>query len=344
MAAFVGRTAGKAVVPQAVVDEHVEAAGLDVDQRWAVEQLTGEGQQIAALIAPAGAGKTRTVGAAVAAWRDAGYQVVGLAPSARAAAELSAATGDRADTVAKWLNDHNSHRSVAAGAVLVVDEASMLATTDLAALTDTVQRCGAKLVLVGDPAQIGPVQRAGGLLADVARRVEAAELTTVHRFTQPWEAHSSQLLRHGEPTVLDAYADRDRIHPALDSEAALDAVHARWAAALRDGQDALMMARSRADVDALNHRARTAAQADGIVAGPILAQAGGRDWQAGDLLGTRRNDRRLPVGETHVRNGDRFTVVAAAPAGGLVVEDLTGRGRSVLPRRLPGPACHLRLG
>ena len=68
-----------------------------------------------------------------------------------------------------------------------------------------------------------------------------------------------------------------------------------------------MLARSRADVDALNHRSRTAAVADGTVNGPVLGHAAGRDWQSGDLLRTRRNDRRLPVGDNHVRNGDRFT-------------------------------------
>ena len=333
-AATAGRIAGCGVVPEATATACAEAAGLGDDQRAAVRQLTGAGQQIAVLIAPAGAGKTRTVGAAAAAWRQAGYHLVGLAPSARAAAELSAATGSRAETVAKWRRDTergSAAAAVGAGTVLVVDEASMLGTDDLAALTDAVQAGGAKLVLVGDPAQIGPVERAGGLLPDIARRVDAVELSTVHRFTHTWEAQASQLLRRGEPTVLDVYARQDRIHPEPDAEAALDAVHARWQHAVDAGQDALMMARSRTDVDALNHRARTAALAAGTVGGPVLVHAGENDWQAGDILRARRNDRRIKVGGTHVRNGDRFRVLALAPAGGLVVDDLAGHGCAVLP-------------
>jgi len=341
LTASAGRTAGRGVVRAPVARVAAEAAGLSADQRAAVDGLTGGGQQIAVLIAPAGAGKTRTVGAAAAAWRAAGYDVVGLAPSARAAVELSAAVGARADTVAKWLHDqdatgvpggHPPGRGLGAGTVLVVDEAAMLATTHLAALSHATAS-GGKLVLVGDPAQIGPVEAAGGLLPDLARRVGAVELSTVHRFTHPWEAQASQLLRQGESAVLNLYAGQDRIHPAVDADAALDAVHTRWAEAVRGGQDALMMARSRADVDALNHRARAAALKAGAVCGPVLVTAAGMDWQAGDLLRTRRNDRRLPVGDTHVRNGDRFCVVTAAPDGGLVVEDLTGRGRTVLPHR-----------
>ena len=56
------------------------------------------------LTAPAGAGKTTTLGAAARIWENAGFRVVGLAPSARAAAELAKATGGTADTLAKWLH------------------------------------------------------------------------------------------------------------------------------------------------------------------------------------------------------------------------------------------------
>jgi hypothetical protein len=61
---------------------------------------------------------------------------------------------------------------------------------------------------------------------------------------------------------------------------------------------------------------------------------------AGDLLRTRRNNRQLALGESHVRNGDRFRVLGPAPTGdgsgtagepGLMVEDLNGRGRTSLP-------------
>jgi ATP-dependent exoDNAse (exonuclease V) alpha subunit len=69
-----------------------------------------------------------------------------------------------------------------------------------------------------------------------------------------------------------------------------------------------MLARTRVDVDALNERARAAALAAGEITGPVTA-AGGRDWQAGDVLRARRNDRRLIIGDGHVRNGDRFQVL-----------------------------------
>lgn len=126
------------------------------------------------------------------------------------------------------------------------------------------------------------------------------------------------------------YRAANRLHPCADGDTALDSVFEHWAAARADGQDALMLARTRLDVDALNLRARAAAVTADEVTGPVTV-AGGRHWQAGDVLRARRNDRRLKVGDGHVRNGDRYQVLGPGPDGGLIVEVLTGRGRIVLP-------------
>jgi len=134
----------------------------------------------------------------------------------------------------------------------------------------------------------------------------------------------------GLSAVLATYVAQGRIHPAASHDAALDAVFAHWQQASVAGHDALMMARSRADVNRLNERAREAARAAGAVTGPEI-RIGTMTWQAGDLLRTRRNDRRLPVGGSYVRNGERFRVLGPGPGGGLLVEDLAGRGRAALP-------------
>ena len=57
------------------------------------------GSQLA--IAPAGAGKTTAMRALTLAWTEDGGQVIGLAPSAAAAAVLAEHTGIHTDTLAK---------------------------------------------------------------------------------------------------------------------------------------------------------------------------------------------------------------------------------------------------
>jgi len=327
---------------------HARALGLDVGQYQAVLELAGNGDFLSVLTAPAGAGKTRTLGAAAAAWEHAGYRVVGLAPSARAAAELADATGGHTDTLAKWLHTRDRLLQIPVGAperawaglddrtVLILDEASMASTLDLDQLVTAAAAHAAKVVLVGDPAQIGVVNGPGGMLAALVHTGHASSLDRIHRFTHPWERQASLGLRTGDQTVLADYQAEGRLHPCPDSDSALDGVFSHWTQARQAGQDALMLARTRVDVDALNTRARTAAVTGGQVTGPTITTGDGTVWQEGDLLRTRRNNRSLPLGDSHVRNGDRFRVLGPGPKGsageqGVIVEDLAGRGRTVLP-------------
>ena len=333
-----GRQGGYGHVPLTALMPAGRSSGLDPSQRRAVLHLAGGGDFLSVLTAPAGAGKTSTLGAAARAWQDAGYQVVGLAPSARAAAELATATGGPTDTLAKWLHTHRSAPTDAPpGAsglhgrtVVIVDEASMASTLDLDPLITAAARAGAKVVLVGDPAQIGVVNGPGGMLAALAHAGHGIELAQIHRFGQPWERQASLALRQGKAGALADYRLAGRLHPCTDGDTALDGVFGHWSKARANGHDALMLARTRVDVDALNLRARAAAVAAGEVTGSVTV-AGGRDWQAGDVLRARRNDRRLTVGDGHVRNGDRYHVLGPGPEDGLIVQDLSGRGRIVLP-------------
>jgi len=351
-----GRRGGYGRVPLNELIPHARTLGLDPGQYKAVLEVAGSGDFLSVLTAPAGAGKTRTLGAAAAAWQQAGYRVVGLAPSARAAAELADATGGQTDTLAKWLHMRDRYASLPVGSkdwvryglndriVILIDEASMANTLDLDRFTTLAAAAAAKVVLVGDPAQIGVINGPGGMLAALAHTGHASTLDQIHRFTHRWERQASLALRNGERTVLPVYELQGRLHPCPDSESALDGVFTHWTHARADGQDALMMARTRVDVDALNTRARTAAVAAGEVTGPAIT-AGERDWRAGDLLRTRRNNRQLAFGDSHVRNGDRFRVLGPGPATaqtgeqGLIVEDLTGRGRLVLPAAYVAQHC-----
>jgi len=358
-----GRRGGYGQLPLSDLRPQGRTLGLDSGQYLALWQLAGRGDFLSVLTAPAGAGKTRTLGAATAAWQQAGYRVVGLAPSARAAAELADATGGTADTLAKWLHTRDRLTQIPAGAperawaglddrtVLIVDEASMASTLDLDRLVTLAAEKGAKVVLVGDPAQIGVINGPGGMLAALAHTGHASSLDRIHRFTHDWERQATLALRTGDRTVLPLYQAEGRLHACPDSDAALDGVFTHWRAAKADGLDALMLARTRQDVDALNTRARTAAVASGQITGPVVV-AGEREWQAGDLLRTRRNNRQLPLGDSHVRNGDRFRVLGPGPAStgtaggangeggqGLIVEDLAGRGRTILPAEYVAQDC-----
>ena len=220
----------------------------------------------------------------------------------------------------------------------------MLSTADLDQLTARAAAAKARVVLVGDPAQIGAVNAPGGMFEHLTHLLATRriDLTELHRFANPWEAAATLRLRDGDPGVLDVYAEHGRIHPETSSEDAADAVFDRWRHNTEQGADVLMLARSWTDVTALNNRARAVGIATGAITGPDLAvitsrtpstrgQAEDRGWRAGDVLIAKKNTTTITIGADTLRNSDRFRVLAASREGGLLVEDLLGRGTITLP-------------
>jgi conjugative relaxase-like TrwC/TraI family protein len=336
-----GRRDGVAVCDLDTLTAIVRAGGLDDAQVDAVASLCSDGATISVLVAPAGTGKTTALGAATAAWQHELHRVHALAPSARAARELGTATGLPGDTVAKFLHEQARDRDprdpawaryhIGEGDVVVVDEASMLPTADLHTLARLVWERRAKLVLVGDPAQINAIDQAGGMLPALAHRLAASHLDTVHRFNSPWERHASLLLRDGNEEAIGFYLDNHRVHTTEDgTDDATTALFRHYTELTADDRRVLMLARSNSDVDELNARARQHALETGTVHGPPLLTDGDREWRAGDRMRVTRNDRHIPVGAEHLRNGDVFTVTGRT-AMGLTVQRLDSTDVAELP-------------
>ena len=329
-----GRHAGRGVAEERNVTRAVLYAGLGADQAAAVRAVSLDGDTVACVVGPAGAGKSRMMGAAVEAWTASGIPVRGLAVSAAAAGVLSAETGLTADTIAKFLHEQDrpggpgAAWGVRAGEVFVVDEASMVASADLARLIVLADAHAGKVVLVGDWAQLGAVE-AGGLFRLLAAD-QASELSDVRRFHADWERDASLRLRARDPSVLAVYDEHGRVVGG-DRNAMLDEAFDRWRAARAEGASVVLCASDHVTVDELAQRCQAARISAGEVAGVVVPA--GEHWVGvGDEIVTCRNDRRLvTIGGGWVRNGDRWRVDAVGADGGILVEDLTGRGRLTLP-------------
>ncbi|MBW3615867.1 MAG: AAA family ATPase [Actinobacteria bacterium] len=304
-------------------------------QAEALRRLTGGGEAITCLVGPAGAGKSRTMGAAAEAWRRSGIPVRGLAVSATAAGVLGAEAGIATDTVAKFLYEHDRpggppvHWRLRRGEVVVVDEAAMVASADLAKVVTMAEKARAKVVLVGDHRQLGAVE-AGGLFRLLVTETNAAELTGVRRFSAEWERAASLRLRAGDVSIVEEYVAQGRVvggkRPVMVEEA-----FGRWWMARARGDSVVVCATDHATVSDLAVRARAARVAAGEVE-PDGVRAGEHTVGVGDEIVTCRNDRRLVTSAgAWVRNGDRWRVLARQRDDGLLVEDLTGRGQVVLP-------------
>jgi len=295
--------------------------------------------------------------------------VIGLAPSAAAAEVLSDELRLPTENTAKWLIETEREgkrltRIEALGRVLkqvpkgspqarrlvtamreldaevqqwrlkpdqlvIVDEASLAGTLTLDRIVAQARTANAKVLLVGDWAQLSSVD-AGGAFGMLARdRVDTPELVDVRRFHADWEKHASLALRGGDPKAIDAYAEHGRIHEG-DRGDVVDRAYAAWLTDRENGKRSLLIAADAGTVTDLNTRARNDLVAIGRVAAEGVELADGTVAGRGDEIVTRRNARELVTGSTWVKNGDRWTVVDAHH-GELTVQRADGLKSITLP-------------
>ncbi len=331
-----GRVTTSRAVDMALLESAANGVDLNPGQVTLVRELATSGARLQVALAPAGTGKTTAMRALARAWTEDGGHVIGLAPTAAAAAvlaeDLHAPTDtvdklvhvlhelgdpDRADTpvrVPHWVAD------IGPKTLVIVDEAAMSGTPHLDTAVAYVLGCGGSVRLVGDNQQLASVS-AGGVVRDIADTVGAVTLTEIMRFHDPAEGAASLAIRAGDPAGIGFYLDNHRVRVG-DPTTVLDQAYTGWAADEAAGLDTVMLAPTTQTVTALNERARTdrlAAQDTPI--GREVTLRTGSTASAGDLITTRRNDRRLVLTRNDwVRNGDRWTVRGVSADGSVTAQ------------------------
>lgn len=201
-----------------------------------------------------------------------------------------------------------------------MDEASLAGTLSLDRISGLAAEAGAKVLLVGDYAQLQSVDAGGAFGLLVHDRGDAPELVDVHRFSHAWEKTASLDLRHGRTDIIDTYDAHGRIHEGETVEL-IDSAYTAWRTDLLAGKATVLVSDSNESVTALNTRARTDLILDGVVRGPREVDLhDGTRAATGDVVITRRNDRRLRAGRGWVRNGDRWNVLDVRNDGSITLQ------------------------
>jgi len=240
--------------------------------------------------------------------------VVGAAVARRAARELQEAAGVPSTSLAGLLVElrRGGEYALAPGSVVVLDEASMVASRDLGELVEHVRSAAGKLVLCGDHRQL-PSIRAGGAFRAVAARTHKIELSENRRQSQPWEREALDQLRDGEAIeAIGVYEANERLVLGGDRTVLMKRLVDDWWAARSSGTSA-MIALRRADVRELNTQARQRMRAAGELGPDIALECG--IFAPGDRIVLRRNDRRLGIA-----NGELATVKTVDATGGMIIE------------------------
>ncbi|MBF6339803.1 relaxase domain-containing protein [Nocardia abscessus] len=349
-------------------DQHADRS-LNAGQISVIDSFATSGLRVHTANAPAGSGKTTAMAVLTDAWHASGGQVLGLAPTAAAAAVLGESIGARTETVDKVLDVLSRHTphpgnpalardippslpewvlQIGSDTLVIVDEHVKVGNLKRLRLLRFLTERGATIRCIGDDHQL-PAIEAGGADADMNAAAPEQTLTLTHvvRFASTAEATASLQLREGDPAALGWYLDNARVH-AGHLGATQDDAYTAWAGDHLAGRDTIMLAATHEVVTALNERARADRIArDGGVVGAEVMLADRLSASVGDTIRTRRNNPRLRVGaHDWVRNGYAWTITTVDNDGSLTATHQRSDGKPGQSVRLPADyvAAHVRLG
>ncbi len=274
----VERGKGRAEADPDRVAARLLESGLTEGQKAAVGTVLLSRDRIVGVQGHAGSGKTtmlRTVKDLLG-----GKVILGLAPSASAARVLAREAGIPSRTLQWFLTRHGDlsdparlarARAEFAGAVLAVDEASMIDTVRMEALLRIARSLGvARVALVGDTAQLRAVDAGQPFRVLQKAGMATAVMDEVLRQKDPELKTASGRARKGEPgAAIGELGPRVSEHPReeLGPEAGR-----RWLdLPSEDRADALILAPTHAIRRQVSDTVREGLEAEGLLHGRALA-------------------------------------------------------------------------
>jgi conjugative relaxase-like TrwC/TraI family protein len=311
--AVAGIGAGRWTAPDRLVEARLRRhRHLTDGQCEMVRQFATSSNAVEIGIGPAGSGKTAVMAVIGQLAAMTGAPIVGGALAGRTAAGLQQATAIPSVTLTRLIGEGLDRGGLPDGSIVVVDEAGMVGTRELAAIADLVEQAGGKLILVGDDRQL-PEINAGGLFRALATRLPVAELTDNVRQQHEWERNALTQLRNGQTSqAVEAYRQQNKVHVGQTRADTITRAATDWyrhVTAAGDLTSGLLIAHNNDTVTDLNNHARTLLAAANRLNGPAL-ETGERVFQTGDRILCRKNHSRLGV-----LNGDLATVTNIEPEG-----------------------------
>ena len=283
-------------------------ATLSEQQEQAIHHCL-QAKQLSALIGLAGTGKSTILSAVKSALERQGYTVHGAALAGKAVDGLEQASNIKSRTLASWVKSWGGgYSTLTSNDVLIIDEAGMIGTRQLSKFIKECTRTGAKLILVGDPEQLQPIN-AGTPFRDICNQINPARLTEIHRQQEQWQKQASlDLAEQRTEKALNAYEAYGKIKQTRDtSKAILNLVEDYMADLELNGNKTsrLALTHRRKDVHAINQAIRNARKSSGELTNEALISTdhGKRAFAKGDRIVFTQNNRLL-----NIKNGMFGTV------------------------------------
>lgn len=304
-------------------DQIAQEKSLSAEQKQMVEHITGVGG-VKCVEGMAGTGKSYALGAAREIWEGAGYKILGLAPTAKAASGLQEGSGITSQTIHLALAQiRHGNLQLDKKTVLIVDEAGMCGSRLVHPLLEAAQAAGAKVVFVGDSKQLQPID-AGGAFRALSKRLGAAQLTDIRRQKVQWLKEAVQDFAAGEAgKALAAYKENGALRLAPTQVELNNKMVQDWHSAPAAAKDKIMLAASNHEVQNLNKIARKIWKKEGRLGSSCVVK--GQEFCEGERLVCLKNNRTLGL-----QNGTRATLERINyTANGLRLNIQTDEGQRI---------------
>ncbi|MDI1363141.1 MobF family relaxase [Methylotenera sp.] len=184
----------RSLMKESDVDKALAATNLNDGQQLSVKQTLTSQNRVTGIQGLAGSGKTTALRVARALTESQHVKVIGLAPSASAAHELSG-SGIKSQTLAAFAA--NKYQGLDKNTLIVLDEASMVSVRDMHALLKEADSKQSRVLLVGDVGQLSAIE-AGKPFAQLQQAgMETAKLDEIQRQQDPTLRQAVELAADG---------------------------------------------------------------------------------------------------------------------------------------------------
>lgn len=263
---------------------------LSDEQKRGVKHITQEKGGVQVVSGLAGTGKSKMLDAAREAYERDGFTVIGAAPSGIAAKGLEESSGIKSKTLHRTLSEiKRGELPLNEKTVLVLDEAGMVGTRQMADVVEKTGQSGAKLILVGDEKQLQSIEAGGGFKA-LSDELGRAELKGIRRQREEWAREAVAAFSRGDSReALLEYASRGHVTVSDTPKEAKDTLLMDWKKEGVSTPDKnLIIVGTNVDAKELNQRAQAMRYSEGKLSDHGL-EASGYTIHAGDRVVFTRN-------------------------------------------------------
>lgn len=283
-------------------------------QREALSSILLTNQGVRILRGRAGAGKSHVLGIAYKLATNYRQNVIGLAPTHKAASELKNKGYQECDTVKGFLFKlYNGKINLPYNSLLVVDEAGMVATLDYLELFKVARKYDCQVILAGDERQLASVERSG-MFEVFADKFGSYVLSDIRRQSQDWGREMAMCFATGNITdgikLLEKNEGLNFDHTLADS---MSRLITDWHNSKFELQERLIITVRNKEVDAINKGIRKLLKEKNVLTGKeyrrtIFDEESGEriseNYMVGDRIVFKTSNKELQT-----KNGEFATLV-----------------------------------